>query len=60
MAANADVFRDEPKVLTAKDRTEALLAAYMNDSRIEEFPNLEPGVRKLLEMNSELFRRLAS
>lgn len=59
MAANADKFVEEPKTISASLRLQALLQAAANSSRVEEFPNLEPGIRTLLENNAALFTRLA-
>lgn len=59
MAANADTFTGD-KVLTARDRTEALLMAAVNDERAELCAPDQPAVRKVFEMNAALFRRLAS
>jgi hypothetical protein len=49
----------KPKALSARDRMEALLAAQRNQSVVAEFPNLQPGVRTLLEQNAALFMRIA-
>lgn len=61
MSADIITFPDtsRPKQLSARDRMEALLAAQMNQSRVEEFPNMHPGLRKLLEQNAALFMRIA-
>lgn len=59
MAANDDKFREEPKTITAEDRFEALLMAQRNRSVIEEFPDLIPGAKTLLEMNAQLLMRIA-
>lgn len=50
----------QPKTLSARDRLEVLLMAQTNQSVLEEFPGLQPGVRKLLELNAALLMRLAS
>lgn len=49
----------QPKQLTAELRLHALIAAEMNGSRIAECPNMEPAIRKLLEMNAKLFAEIA-
>jgi len=59
MAANDDKFREEPKVLTARDRTEALLMAELNEDRATLHLG-EPGLQAFLKRNAALFRRLAS
>jgi hypothetical protein len=59
MAANSDMFVEEPKSLSASLRLQALLQAAANSSRVHEFPDLEPGIRTLLEQNAALFTRIA-
>ena len=59
MAANNDTFTDD-KILTAKDRMEALLMAAVNDDRAALCSREQPALRKVFEMNAELFRRLAT
>ena len=59
MAANSDKFVEEPKTLSASLRLQALLQASANSSRVAEFPELEPGIRTLLEQNADLFTRIA-
>lgn len=49
----------QPKQLTSQLRMQALIAAEMNGGRVAEFPNMDPGVRKLLEMNAALFAEIA-
>lgn len=58
MAANADTF-DGDKTITARDRTEALFMAQRDRSVIAEFPDLDPGVKALLEVNAKLLTRIA-
>lgn len=60
MAANAETFKEEPKVLTAKDRFEALLMAEANEERAILCSTDQPALRKVFEMNAALFRRLAT
>jgi len=59
MAANSDTFVEEPKTISASLRLQALFQAAANSSRIAEFPDLEPGIRTLLEQNAALFMRIA-
>lgn len=49
----------KPKTLSARDRLEALLMAQRNRSVIEEFPDLLPGAKTLLELNAQLLMRIA-
>lgn len=60
MAANADRFKEEPKLLSAQDRLEALLMAEMNDERATLCASDQQALRKMFEMNATLFRRLAT
>ena len=57
-AANTDVF-DGDKTITAEDRLELVLMAAKNRSVIQEFPDLSPGAKKLLELNAQLLMRIA-
>lgn len=59
-AANTDKFVEEPKTISAEERLQALLMAVRNRSVIVEFPNLDPGVHTLLEINAKLLERIAS
>lgn len=58
-AANSDKFIEEPKTISAELRLQALIQSTMNSSRVEEFPNMDPGVRTLLQRNAALFMRIA-
>lgn len=61
MSSNVINFPDtsKPKTLSARDRMEALLMAQRNRSVIEEFPDLIPGAKTLLELNAQLLMRIA-
>lgn len=59
MAANADTFTGD-KVLTAKDRLEALLMARVNEEKALLCSPDQGPLRAAFEINAELFRRLAT
>jgi len=59
MAANADTFTGD-KILTAKDRMEALLMSSANEDRAAILGTDEQPMKDLLMRNAALFRRLAS
>jgi hypothetical protein len=48
------------RVLTPKERLEALLAARMNDERAQACSAQQPALKAMFEMNAELFRRFAT
>lgn len=58
-AANTDTFVEEPKIISVELRLQALLMAQRNRSVIEEFPDLIPGTKTLLELNAQLLMRIA-
>jgi hypothetical protein len=61
MAANDEAFTECAKVLTAKDRMEALLMACMNEEKAALCSSVDqPGLKAMFQKNAELFRRLAS
>ena len=57
-AANNSVFDGDKKV-TPQDRFELVLMAATNRSVVQEFPDLLPGVKTLLELNAQLLMRIA-
>lgn len=61
MSADIITFPDtsKPKTVSARDRMEALLMAQRDRSVIDEFPDLEPCVKTLLEVNAQLLMRIA-
>jgi hypothetical protein len=59
IVANADTFTDD-KVLTAKDRMEALLMSSANEDRAAILGPDEQPMKDLLMRNAALFLRFAS
>ena len=59
MSTAANNAFDGDKTITAEARLELVLMAARNRSVIQEFPELMPGVKTLLEVNAQLLMRIA-
>lgn len=59
MAANTDTFKEEPKLVSAEDRLQALILSVMNEERAEVCSPDQQALRKFFEMNAALLKRIA-